>query len=74
MYLTTKSWWQSKTIIGGAIAVVAGLVGLFGVDIDVSTQDAVAQNLVAVGSSLGGLVSIYGRLKVKHMIGRASSN
>jgi hypothetical protein len=69
MYLTTKAWWQSKTIIGGAVAVTAGLFGLFGVDIDAPTQESIVHNLVAIGSSLGGLVAIYGRLKAKHTLG-----
>jgi hypothetical protein len=70
MYLTTKAWWQSKTILGGAVAVAAGLFGLFGVDIDAPTQDSIVQNLVAIGSALGGLVAVYGRLKAKHMLGQ----
>lgn len=74
MHQTTKAWWQSKTIIGGAVAVAAGLFGLFGVDIDVPTQESIVQNLVAIGSSLGGLVAIYGRLKARHVLGRRSSN
>ena len=70
MRLTDKPWWQSKTIWGGAVAVGAGLAGLFGVDIDASTQDGIVQNILSVASGVGGLIAIYGRLKAEQSVRR----
>ena len=69
MNLTTKPWWQSKTMMGAAAAVVAGLLGLLGVDVDASTQDMIIQNIASIASTLGGLLAAYGRVKAKHLLG-----
>lgn len=63
-----KSAFKSRTVIGGLIAVGAGIAGLFGVQIDPSTQTTVVTTIVDVASAVGGLVAIWGRLKATHVV------
>lgn len=67
----TKAWWQSKTIWGGLIAVLASSASI-GIDIDLKTG-AITGNiydlfdhadalLSAIGGA-GGLLAVIGRLK-----------
>lgn len=66
-----KSWWQSKTVWGGVIALVAGILGIFGYNL-VETDQA---ELVEIGSGvavvLGSLISIFGRVKASKSIGKS---
>lgn len=65
---TAKPWWQSKTVWGGAIAVAAGVAGAFGFSIGPDEQEALAAAIVGVASGVGGLLSIYGRIKANKAI------
>ena len=62
-----KPWYMSKTVCGGAIAVLSAIAGLCGHSIDAGTQDEIVSLVVA---AVGGSVAIYGRLaaskKIKH--------
>ncbi|MCH7371044.1 hypothetical protein [Aeromonas sp. MR16] len=59
---------KSRAVIGGVIAVGAGIAGLFGIDIDAQTQSSLAMTAVDVASAVGGLLAIWGRLKATHVI------
>lgn len=61
--METKKWYQSKAIWGGIVAVASGLAGLIGVEIDEQTQQDIVNVIVEVGSVVGGVMAIYGRLK-----------
>ncbi|WHF41904.1 hypothetical protein [Aeromonas salmonicida] len=63
-----KSAFKSRTVIGGLIAVSAGIAGLFGVPVDVGTQASLATTIVDLASAVGGLVAIWGRLKATHVV------
>jgi len=64
----TKTVLQSRTVIGGLIALGAGIAGLFGVPIDLDTQQTLASNLVDIASAIGGIVAIWGRISATRMI------
>ncbi len=55
-------------MIGGVIAVGAGIAGLFGIDVDAQTQSTIATTAIDVASAVGGLLAIWGRLKATHVI------
>lgn len=55
-------------MIGGVIAVGAGIAGLFGVPVDAGTQASLATTIVDLASAIGGLLAIWGRLKATHVI------
>lgn len=58
--MDAKAWYQSKTIIGALVAVLAALLGVAGVDVNQPVVVEVVLKLVEVG---GSLVAIYGRVK-----------
>lgn len=58
-----KPWYASKTILGGMIALVAGAAGAFGIAISPEDQEMITQGVLAVGSAIGGLLAIYGRIR-----------
>ncbi|MBA1445856.1 MAG: hypothetical protein M3H12_18705 [Chromatiales bacterium] len=60
-----KPWWKSRGVMGGAVAAVAGVIGLFGLEIDqVTATDALLQ----IAALVGGIVAVYGRLKAAQPI------
>ncbi|WP_256689445.1 hypothetical protein [Aeromonas veronii] len=63
-----KSAFKSRTVIGGVIAVGAGIAGLFGVPVDAGTQASLASTLVDLASAVGGLLAIWGRIKATHTV------
>lgn len=58
-----KPWYLSRTILGGAAAVIAGLLGL-------SSEDAAefTRLLTDFASLAGGALAIYGRVKATRAI------
>jgi hypothetical protein len=58
----TKQWYQSKTVWGALIAIIASLLPAMGMELDGSVQGQLADNLVSLAGAIGGLVAIYGRL------------
>lgn len=63
-----KSALKSRAVIGGLIAVGAGVAGLFGVTVDAGTQASLATTIVDLASAVGGLLAIWGRLKATHVV------
>jgi len=70
----TKPWYQSKTIIGGAVTLAATVAAIFGVEVDEQTQAVIVDQGVAIGTAvatvIGGVLAIYGRLKASKGIGK----
>lgn len=68
-----KPWWQSKGVIGGAIAVACTIAGFFGVSIDAATQavivDQAMAGVIAVVNLVGAALAIWGRLSAQKRIG-----
>ncbi len=64
----SKKWWQSKAVWGGLVAIGAAVAGAFGVVVDQGTQDQVIQLITVIAGAVGGLLSVYGRLKAEKMI------
>lgn len=63
-----KSWYRSKTIWGGLVALGAALAGLWGVEIGGTESDALALALSQAGAAVGALVAILGRLAAEKTI------
>ena len=61
-----KSWWQSKSVWGGIVAVLASIASVVGVSLDAGTQELVATALVGVA---GAAAAIIGRVKATKPIG-----
>jgi hypothetical protein len=67
--IDSKQWYQSKTVWGALIAILASLLQTAGVDFDVAGQDQLADNLVALSGAIGGLVALYGRMSAEKRLG-----
>lgn len=63
-----KSIFKSKTALGGAIAIAAGIASLFGVTVSPAEQLALVEVATAIASAVGGLIAIYGRSKASKKI------
>ena len=64
----TKPATKSLTIWGGAIALGAGIAGLFGYHIDPAIQANIVDLASSAVSVVGGAIAIYGRIKATHVI------
>lgn len=65
---TGKAWYQSKTVWGSIIALLAGVGTLAGLKLDASLQDQLAQLLTGAGELVGGALAFYGRMKADKAI------
>lgn len=73
---SSKPWYQSRTILGGAVAAIAGGAQLLGYTITAADQaalvDGVAQIVAlasGVASFVGGAVAMWGRIVASKAIG-----
>ncbi|KQT54242.1 hypothetical protein ASG43_01025 [Aureimonas sp. Leaf454] len=58
-----KSWYRSKTIWGGIVALLAAMGGLVGLDLDAAEGSALTLALTQAASAIGAIVAILGRLE-----------
>lgn len=70
--LDTKSWWQSRTIIGSLIAVLAVLARLLGYEIGDADQAALIDGASTLAGLVGGGLAIWGRVAATKAIGAAA--
>lgn len=61
----TKVWWQSKTVWGSIVALLAGVATLAGVKLDATLQDQLAELIVGIANIAGGAIAWYGRVKAE---------
>lgn len=61
----SKTWYESKTVWGGVLAVLATVAGAFGYTVVEADQTAMVDNLAAIGAAIGGVLAIYGRITSK---------
>ena len=60
---TEKPWYLSRAILGGAVAVIAGVLGLSGAD-----AEEFPQLLMDLASVAGGALAVYGRINATRAI------
>lgn len=58
-----KPFWQSKSVIGGIVALVAGIAGVFGFDVPQDVAGEVVASVMAIVGGVGGLAYAIGRVK-----------
>jgi hypothetical protein len=67
-----KNWYESKTIWGGIITAVCGLLAVCGHVIPSASQsaltDSATQIATAIATVVGSALAIYGRLKADKVI------
>ena len=64
-----KNIFSSKTFWGGAIAVLAGVLGVFGYTLAADDQVALIDGGAAVAAAVGGVIAIWGRIRASKRIG-----
>lgn len=64
----TKKWYESKTIIGVLVVIISQLGGLYGYTIDEQAQKDLAEVLSVLGTGVGSLIAVLGRLKAQKQI------
>lgn len=61
----TKVWWQSKTVWGSIVALLAGVATLAGVKLDATLQDQMVELIVGIANIVGGAIAWYGPAKAE---------
>lgn len=59
----SKDWWKSKGVIGGVVAAVCGIAGLFGVVVAPEDAEIIVTSVTAIGGAIGGIIAAVGRIK-----------
>jgi len=65
-----KAWWQSKTIWGSFITLIAVGLSLGGIVITHEEQEYITEAILVVITGIGGILSLVGRLRAEKKIGK----
>ncbi|MFB2551020.1 hypothetical protein [Ensifer soli] len=66
----SKVWYESRTIWGGLVAILASCANLAGLEIGADEKGALVEMLATLAAAAGGLVAIYGRVRARSRVGR----
>lgn len=58
----SKKWYLSKSILGSITAILATILGSFGLQISAEEQESIVMIVANVATSVGALIAIYGRV------------
>ena len=58
-----KKWYLSKTVIGGIVAGIAGIAGLFNFTLDTEAQTGITELIIGMSTLFGSALAVYGRVK-----------
>lgn len=65
-----KIWYQSRTVWGALVAILASLANGAGVEMTAGDEGELADLIVAAVGTIGGLVALFGRLSARRRVGR----
>lgn len=65
----TKKWWQSKGVIGSAVALVALAARFFGYEIDPQAETQLTSSVLDGIAAAGALIALIGRIVADKRIG-----
>lgn len=60
--LKKKEWYLSKTVWGGIVAAVVGVLSMFGVGDIAGEQDTITELIMQTITVISGIVAVYGRI------------
>lgn len=63
-----KAWYQSRTVWGALVAILASLANAAGVEVTAGDEGELADLLVAAVGTLGGLVALSGRILARRRV------
>ncbi len=64
-----KSFFASKTIWGGLIALAASIAAVWGYSISPNDQSQIVELITGIGGMIGSMLAIYGRVVATRKIG-----
>lgn len=64
-----EPWYKSRVTWGAIVSIATGLLGAFGVATDWIDPDQAIALGMALGSTVGGAIALYGRWKARKPIG-----
>lgn len=65
-----EPWYRSRVTIGALVSMILPALGLIGVTSDVIDAEQLTTVLLALGTVLGGVLTLYGRWKAKRPLGK----
>ena len=65
----TKSWYESKTVWGALVAILAAVIGFWDIDVPQADQDRAVEMIVQAIGAFGGLIALIGRFAARRAIG-----
>ncbi len=60
---TSKPWWRSRTAWAAAVSVLAGLLGLAGLNLDATLQDELVTLFTGAAEIGAGIMAFIGRFR-----------
>ena len=63
-----KAWYQSKTVWGALVAVMAPLLQVVGLNLPRGFEGELVEGLMTVAGGVGGVIALYGRLSATRVI------
>ncbi|MCX8998454.1 hypothetical protein NOF55_15170 [Rhizobiaceae bacterium BDR2-2] len=63
-----KKWYQSKTIWGALVVIVASLLRVAGYEFGEAEQAELTDAVSTIAGALGGILALYGRLTATQAI------
>lgn len=64
----SKKWYESKTIIGVFVVVLSQIGGIYGYNVDEQAQKDLVELLSVLGTGVGSLIAVIGRMKAEKKI------
>lgn len=69
----TKTWYQSRTIWGALVAILAAFLQLAGFEFGAEQSVELVDAAMTIGGAIGGLVALWGRLGARSAIAPGGS-
>ena len=63
-----KAWYQSRTVWGALIAILASLANAAGVQVTSGDEAELADLLVAAVGTVGGFIALIGRISARRQV------
>jgi hypothetical protein len=64
-----KAWYQSRTVWGALIAILASLANAAGIEVTAGDEGELADLVVAAVGTAGGLIALFGRVSARRRVG-----
>lgn len=61
----TKPWWQSTSIWGSVVAIIAMVASFFGFTLDADAQQTVLTIITEIVGVVGAAIALIGRIRAK---------